>query len=237
MNDLFESANTIKDELYRQLSRIGKCLSSDKRLEILTLLSQGPKTVEKLAAITGMHFANVSRHLQILLEAKLVTFTKNKTHAIYSLADPAVVDLLTSLWRLSEKQLADIAKLKDGFMNELDDVQTLSMEEVYDKINTQSILLLDLRPKEEFEIGHIPGAISVPMEELDSFMRELQKDAEIVAYCRGPLCVYSAIAAHKLKDEGFNAYRMDEGLNEWQQHFNNAKVPEASSSDKPPRRQ
>ncbi|MCA0757255.1 metalloregulator ArsR/SmtB family transcription factor [Paenibacillus sp. N4] len=219
MNDMYESANTIKDELYKQIARIGKCLSSDKRLEILTLLSQGSKSVEKLTNITGMNFANVSRHLQILLEAKLVKFTKSKTHVIYSLADPAIVDLLTSLWQISEKQLPDIAKLKNEFMNELDEVQTLSLEEVIEKLDTQSILLLDVRPKEEYDIGHIPGAISVPMEELESFMRELPNNMEIIAYCRGPLCVYSAIAAQKLQDKGFKAYRMDEGINEWQHHF------------------
>ena len=214
-----DSANLLKDELYRQLSRIGKCLSSDKRLEILTLLSQGSKTVDKLATSSGMNFANVSRHLQILLEAKLVKFTKRGTHVIYSLASPDIVDLLTSLWRISEKQLPDIAKLKDDFMNNLDSIQTLTMDQVMEKLSTESILLLDLRPKEEFEIGHIRGAISVPMEELELFIRELPQDAEIIAYCRGPLCAYSAIAVQKLQAEGYRAYRMDEGVIEWQEHF------------------
>lgn len=218
-DNMLDSANILKEDLYRQLSRVGKCLSSDKRLEILTLLSQGPKTVEKLTAASGMNFANVSRHLQVLLDAKLVKFTKKGTHVIYALADPAVVDLLTSLWRISEKQLPDIAKLKDDFLHNLDNIQTLTMDEVMEKLNTASIFLLDLRPKEEFEISHIEGAISVPMEDLDSLMDQLPKDAEIIAYCRGPLCVYSAIAAKKLQAGGFRAYRMDEGLNEWQAHF------------------
>ncbi len=216
---ILDSANCLKEELYRQLSRIGKCLSSDKRLEILTLLSQGSKTVERLASSSGMNFANVSRHLQVLLDAKLVKFTKKGTHVIYSLADPAIVDFLTSLWRISEKQLPDIARIKHDFMNDLDNIRTLTMDEVMEKLNNESILLLDLRPKEEFQIGHIEGAISVPMEDLEHFMRELPQDAEIIAYCRGPLCVYSAIAAQKLQTEGFRAYRMDEGLIEWQEHF------------------
>jgi len=216
---MLDSANALKEDLYRQLSRIGKCLSSDKRLEILTLLSQGSKTVEKLTSSTGMNFANVSRHLQVLLDAKLVRFTKKGTHVIYSLADPAIVDLLTSLWRISNKQLPDIGKLKDDFMDNLDNIQTLTMDQVMEKLNTESILLLDVRPKEEFEISHIDGAISVPIEELEYFMREFPQETEIVAYCRGPLCVYSAIAAQKLQAEGFSAYRMDEGVNEWQEHF------------------
>jgi len=220
MNDtMLDSANALKEDLYRQLSRIGKCLSSDKRLEILTLLSQGSKTVEKLTSSTGMNFANVSRHLQVLLDAKLVRFTKKGTHVIYSLADPAIVDLLTSLWRISNKQLPDIGKLKDDFMDNLDNIQTLTMDQVMEKLNTESILLLDVRPKEEFEISHIEGAISVPIEELEYFMLEFPQETEIVAYCRGPLCVYSAIAAQKLQAEGFSAYRMDEGVNEWQEHF------------------
>jgi len=220
MNDnMLDSANGLKEELYRQLSRIGKCLSSDKRLEILSLLSQGSKTVEKLTTSSGMNFANVSRHLQVLLDAKLVKFTKKGTHVIYSLADPAIVDLLASLWRISEKQLPDIARLKSDFLHDLDNIQTLTMDEVREKLNTESIFLLDVRPKEEFEISHIEGAISVPMEELEYYMQQIPQHAEIIAYCRGPLCVYSAIAAKKLKAEGFKAYRMDEGIHEWQEHF------------------
>lgn len=219
MEEKLNSAKHLKDELYKQLARIGKCLSSDKRLEILTLLSQGSKTVEKLASSTDMTIANVSRHLQILLDAKLVKFVKVKTYAIYSLADPAIIDFLSSLWRISEKQLPDIGKLKEDFVNHLDDIQTLTMDEVMTKINNESILLLDLRPAEEYDAGHIVGAISVPMEELDSYMRDIPNHAEVIAYCRGPLCVYSAIAAEKLKSQGITAYRMDAGVNEWEEHF------------------
>ncbi|THF75328.1 ArsR/SmtB family transcription factor [Cohnella fermenti] len=219
MEDVLGSAKSLKEDLYKQFARIGKSVSSDKRLELLMLLSQGPKTVEKLASCTAMTVANVSRHLQILLEAKLVKFVKNKTYAIYSLADPAVVDFLSSLWRISEKQLPDIGKLKDDFLNDLDGIQTLTMDEVMTKVNNESILLLDVRPREEYDAGHIVGAISVPMEELDSFMRDRPDVAEVIAYCRGPLCVYSAIAAEKLQANGITAYRMDAGVNEWEEHF------------------
>ncbi|TYA10406.1 metalloregulator ArsR/SmtB family transcription factor [Paenibacillus faecis] len=219
MEGSLASAKILKEELYKQLARIGKCLSSDKRLEILNVLSQSPKTVEKLAVCTGMNMANVSRHLQILLDAKLVKFTKKGTYAIYSLADPEVIDFMSSLWRISEKQLPDIAKLKDDFLNNLDGIQTLSIDEVMEKVNNESIVLVDLRPKEEFEMGHISGAISMPMEELDTLMSELPKDAEVIAYCQGPLCVYSALAVQKLKQKGYKAYRMDEGINEWQGHI------------------
>lgn len=221
MEDKLDTAKVLKEELYRQLARIGKSLSSDKRLEILNVLAQSPKTVEKLAQFTGMNIANVSRHLQILLDAKLVKFTKKGTYAIYSVADPEVIDFMSSLWRISEKQLPDISKLKDDFINNLDGIQTLNMDEVMEKANNESIILVDLRSKEEFETGHIPGAISMPMNKLDTMMLELPKNAEVIAYCQGPVCAYSALAVEKLQQEGFKAYRLDAGINEWQSHFMN----------------
>ncbi|PNQ80705.1 MULTISPECIES: metalloregulator ArsR/SmtB family transcription factor [Paenibacillus] len=219
MEDMLNSAKIFKEDLYKQLARIGKCLSSDKRLEILNVLSNGSRTVEKIATCTDMNIANVSRHLQVLLDAKLVKFTKKGVYVIYSLADPEIIEFLSSLWRISEKQLPDISRMKDDFLNNLDNVQTLTMDEVREKINNDSIILVDLRPKEEYDMDHIAGAISVPMEELDALIREIPKNTEIIAYCRGPLCVYSALATQKLQSEGFTAFRMEEGLNEWQEHF------------------
>lgn len=219
MEELLNSAKLFKEDLYKQLARIGKCLSSDKRLEILNLLSNGSRTVEKIAASTDMNVANVSRHLQVLLDAKLVKFTKKGTFVIYSLADPEIINFMSSLWRISEKQIPDISRMKDDFINNLDDIQTLTMDEVRERIKNDSIILVDLRPKEEYEMDHIAGAISMPMEELEVFIRDIPKNTEIIAYCRGPLCVYSALAAQKLQSEGFTAYRMEEGLNEWQEHF------------------
>ncbi|MGQ3478222.1 MULTISPECIES: ArsR/SmtB family transcription factor [Paenibacillus] len=219
MEDMLNSAKIFKEDLYKQLARIGKCLSSDKRLEILNVLSNGSRTVEKIATCTDMNIANVSRHLQVLLDAKLVKFTKKGVYVIYSLADPEIIEFLSYLWRISEKQLPDISRMKDDFLNNLDDVQTLTMDEVREKINNDSIILVDLRPKEEYDMDHIAGAISMPMEELDALIREIPKNTEIIAYCRGPLCVYSALATQKLRSEGFTAFRMEEGLNEWQEHF------------------
>ncbi|QUL53476.1 ArsR family transcriptional regulator [Paenibacillus tritici] len=219
MEEELNSAKIFKEDLYKQLARIGKCLSSDKRLEILNVLSNGSRTVEKIATCTDMNVANVSRHLQVLLDAKLVKFSKKGTYVIYSLADPEIIEFLSSLWRISEKQLPDISRLKDDFLNNLDDVHTLTMDEVREKLNNDSIILVDLRPKEEYEMDHIAGAISIPMEELEIFIRDIPKNTEIIAYCRGPLCVYSALATQKLQSEGFTAFRMEEGLNEWQEHF------------------
>lgn len=205
------SARTFKDELFRQYARIGKCLSSDKRLEILSLLSQGPKSVERLAQQSEMSVANVSRHLQILLEARLVTFQKQGTYVIYSLSSPEVADFLLALWRVSESQLADITRIKEDFLQHADDMETLTLDEVLEKLEAGTIILLDVRPVGEYEAGHIPGAISVPFDKIDAYIQQLAPDLEIAAYCRGPYCVYSTEVVKKLKEKGFTAYRLAEG--------------------------
>lgn len=220
MEDLISSAQDYKNELFRQLSRIGKSLSSDKRLEILNLLSESPKTVETLAKNTGMSVANVSRHLQVLNDSKLVTFTKKGTYAFYSLADPEVAEFLYSLWRIGESRLSDIAQMEDEFYGEMEGLYTLTMDEVYEKLEKEKVILLDLRPSEEYQAGHIDGAVSVPMEQLDSYLQGLPKDKEVIAYCRGKYCAYSAIAAKKMKSEGYTAYHMAENVYEWQKYLN-----------------
>ncbi|KKI90357.1 ArsR family transcriptional regulator [Bacillus sp. SA1-12] len=219
MEELISSAKDYKDELYKQLARIGKCLSSDKRLEILNLLAQGPKTVEKLTQDTGMNLANVSRHLQVLNDSRLVKFTKKGTYAIYSLADPSVVELLFSLWHIGENQLSDITRIKEDFLGGMEGLYTLTMDQVYEKLNSGDVVLLDLRPAEEYNAGHIEGAVSVPMEKLDLYLQQLQRDKEVVAYCRGQFCAFSAIAAQKMKEQGFMAYRMAESIHEWQKYL------------------
>lgn len=205
------SARKFKDELYQQYARIGKCLSSDKRLEILSLLSQGPKSVEKLAQLSEMSVANVSRHLQILLDARLVKFSKQGTYVIYTLSAPEIADFLLSLWRVCESQLADISRIKEDFLQHFDDVQTLSLDEVMDKLETGTIILLDVRPPGEFEEGHLAGAISVPIDEIDAYIQNLPPDIEVAAYCRGPFCVYSSDVVKKLQNRGIKAYRLEEG--------------------------
>ncbi|RPK31395.1 ArsR/SmtB family transcription factor [Paenibacillus xylanexedens] len=207
-----------KDDLYRQFSRIGKCLSSDKRLELMDLLSQGPKTVEKLAEATGMSMANVSRHLQVLHDANLVRFNKKGTYVIYTLASPEVEGFLNSLWRISEIQLADITRIKNDFMCQFGELDTLSMNEVMKKMEEGSIILLDVRPSEEFEAGHIPGAMSVPMEQMQHFVQTLPKGTPIAAYCRGPYCVLAVEAVKMLQKEGYTAFHMEEGVYEWQEY-------------------
>lgn len=210
-----------KDDIYKQFSRIGKSLSSEKRLELLNLLSQGPKSVEKLAQSTDMPIANVSHHLQVLSEARLVKSRKKGTYVFYELADPSVITFLLALWEVGEKQLTDIKRLKQEFMNGTEGYHTLTLEEVMAKQNGGEIVLLDVRPTEEYDSGHIPGALSIPIDELAAHLNNLPADREIVAYCRGPYCVYAAQAVSELRNKGFSAYRMEEGVHEWKQHIGN----------------
>nr|WP_136606953.1 metalloregulator ArsR/SmtB family transcription factor [Paenibacillus dokdonensis] len=205
-----------KEQLFLQYARIGKCLSSERRLEILSLLSNGPKAVETLAHQTGMSVANVSRHLQILLDANLVRFTKKGTYVIYCLANPVVAEFLSSLWKVSEHQLSDIPRLKQDIEQHYNRVQTISKKDVMDRMEKGELVVLDIRPKEEYETAHIEGALSVPMEELDNYLEELPRDTEIAAYCRGPYCVYTTQAVEQMHKKGFKAYRIAESVREWQ---------------------
>ncbi|EHU3551957.1 ArsR family transcriptional regulator [Listeria monocytogenes] len=218
MEELMSSAQEYKNQLYNQLSKVGKSLSSDKRLELLNLLGQSPKTVERLAIDSNMTVANVSRHLQVLKDAKLVKYTKNKNHIIYSLIDDSVKNFLFLLEKFGEKHISDIEKIRKDFIDNLDDIYTLSMDEVRSKISNNEAILLDLRDKDEFDYEHIENAISVPMEDLDFYLQDLSKNKEIIAYCRGKFCAFSAIATKTLNENGFKAYNMDEGLYEWNQN-------------------
>jgi rhodanese-related sulfurtransferase/predicted transcriptional regulator len=206
-----------KDRLYQEFARIGKSLSSPKRLELLDLLAQGPKAVELLASQTGMSMANVSQHLQILHEARLVRFTKRGTYVIYELVDEAVADFMLSLHRLSERQLVEIKQIKTEVLEHHAPMEPISMEELKRRMEKGEVLLLDVRPRDEYEANHIPGAISVPFEELEQHLAALPTRKDIVAYCRGPYCLQSAQAAELLKREGYNAFHLVESVLEWRQ--------------------
>jgi rhodanese-related sulfurtransferase/DNA-binding transcriptional ArsR family regulator len=208
-------AQSYKEQLFLQYARIGKCLSSERRLEMLSLLSNGPKAVETIAFQTGMSVANVSRHLQVLLDANLVRFTKQGTYVIYSLANLEVAEFLMSLWKVSEKQLSDVSRLKQDIFQHYKNVRTLSKKEILDRMKEGRILVLDIRPREEYETEHIDGALSVPMEELDDYLQNVPQETEIAAYCRGPYCVYTAQAVEHMQKKGFKAYRIEEGVQEW----------------------
>lgn len=213
-----------KDQLYQEFARIGKCLSSPKRLELMDLLAQGPKAVEQLAKITGMSVANVSQHLQTLHESRLVRSHKRGNFVIYDIAEPSVAEFMVSLHRLSEKQLVEIQKLKSEILHHGVSMEPIAMEELLVRMDRGEVVLLDVRPEDEYAMGHIPGAISIPMKELEKHLASLPSDKEIVAYCRGPYCLMSAQAVEILKSKGIKATRLEEGVYEWKRYMEDSKM-------------
>ena len=205
----------LTDLLYEEFARIGKSLSSPKRLEILDLLSQGPKSVEELSKATTMSVANVSQHLRTLYNSKMVTSHKEGNFVIYELMDEGIADFLETLHMLSEKQYMEVQQIKQEFINADHDVDRISLEELNERMDNGEILLLDVRPRSEYESSHIPGAISIPVEELEEQYSTLPTDQEIVAYCRGTYCLMASRAVELLKEQGIDAYRLQEGVQDW----------------------
>jgi DNA-binding transcriptional ArsR family regulator len=202
--------------LYQEFARIGKSLSSPKRLEILDILSQGPKSVDALAKSTDMSVANVSQHLKTLFNARLVKFSKEGNFVIYELADEVIAKFLTTLHALSEKQLIQVQQIKEEFFNEHLGIEGVTLADLVTRMEKGEVLLLDVRPKEEFEQAHIPGAVSMPIEELEDQLATLPTHVDIVAYCRGPYCLMSAEAVKMLTAKGIKAFRLEEGVLDWQ---------------------
>jgi rhodanese-related sulfurtransferase/biotin operon repressor len=209
---------TWKDDLYQEFARIGKCLSSPRRLELLDLLAQAPKSVYQLADCTGMSVANVSQHLQTMHEARLVRFNKKRNYVFYELAEPSVANFMVSLHQLCEKQLVEIHRLKAEMLQHYDNMEPVSLEALMQRTESGEVLLIDVRPKEEYDVDHIPGAISIPIDELEQHLSSLPANKDIVAYCRGPYCLMSAQAVEILKSRGIKAYRLEEGVHEWHHH-------------------
>ncbi|MGE7766877.1 ArsR/SmtB family transcription factor [Peribacillus sp. NPDC096540] len=204
-----------KDLVYGQFSRISKALSSPRRFELLDYLSQCPKTVENLSKETKMSVANTSKHLQALLEAKLVKYSKDKNYVYYSLSDDKIVEVLYSIKNLAEMQFTDITHWKKVYIGRGETIRTVRLTEVLDEINDGEAVLIDVRPENEYENEHISGAISMPIQNLEGHLSSLPKDKKIIAYCRGPYCLFATQAVETLNSLGYEAYRMEEGVNEW----------------------
>ena len=203
-----------KNRLYAQFARIGKTLGSPHRLELLELLGQGERTVDSLASEIGASIANVSQHLQALRQAALVESRKQGQFVYYRLADPAISDLCRALRTVSERRLAELDRLvRDHFGDRSGD--PVSMPELLKRARSAEVVILDTRPANEYEAGHIAGAISVPVADLRRRLKDLPKTKEYVAYCRGPYCVYADQAVELLKAKGRRARRLLEGFPEW----------------------
>lgn len=204
-----------KDAVYEQFARIGKAVSAPKRLELLDLLCQGPRTVEALAEQAALSVANASQHLQILRAARLVDAEKKGLYVEYRLADEQVCRFFRDLRSLAETRLAEVDQVTRAYMTERGAMEAVKGDELLRRVRDGEVTVLDVRPVEEFRAGHIPGALSVPLSDLKKRLAELPKRREVVAYCRGPYCVMAIEAVEILRKKGFRAHRMDQGVVDW----------------------
>src|SRR4051812_6045921 len=180
-----------KAELYGQLARVGKALASPHRIEILDLLAQSPRTVESLADEIGLSMGNASAHLQALREARLVEGRKDGLHVHYSLADDAVSDLLQAMRGVAERRLAEMDRLVKTYLGGRESLESIDFDELAARVRAGGVVVVDVRPRSEYEAGHIVGAISIPHDEIARRLAELPRGKEVVAYCRGPYCVFA----------------------------------------------
>ena len=203
-----------KKRIYPEFARIAQAMASDKRLELLDLLAQAPRHVEALAEETGMSVANVSQHLQVLRAAHLVDADRAGNRVVYCLCGPDVLKLWLSLRGVAERRLPEIGQIVAAFAVE-GAGEPISRKQFAEDVAANRAVILDVRPAIEYEEGHIPGAISIPPEELSGRLEELPRDRTIVAYCRGPYCLFADEAVALLREQGFEAYRLEGGWPEW----------------------
>lgn len=204
-----------KDRLYAEFARIGKAVANSHRLELLEVLAQGERTVESLAAETGLSVANTSRHLQQLRQAQLVLTRREGLFIHYRLGGPEVVALMVALRRTAEQHLAEVDRVVADFFGERDGFEPVTHDELSRRMNSGEVVLLDVRPEQEYLAGHIAGARSMPVADLGLRIDELPRDREYVAYCRGPYCVYADDAVTILRANGRTANRLSDGYSEW----------------------
>jgi rhodanese-related sulfurtransferase len=209
------SSRQFKDAIYEQFSRIGKAVSSPKRLEMLDLLCQGEKTVETLSTETGLTLANTSQHLQTLKAARLVDAEKEGLYVKYRLADETVCEFFRAMRVLAENRLAEVDMIKRRFLEGREGMEPVNRDDLLKRVIEGGVTVLDVRPVDEYRTGHIPGALSVPLGHLKELLSKLPKDQEIVAYCRGPYCVLAVQAVEMLRAKGFNAVRLEESVQDW----------------------
>jgi rhodanese-related sulfurtransferase/DNA-binding transcriptional ArsR family regulator len=205
----------LKDAVFEHLARIGAAFSSPKRIEIVDLLAQGERHVEAIAGQTGLSVANTSRHLQVLKGAHLVASRKEGLQVFYRIADPMVLTGYRALRELSEARDAEVARLVGDYFASADGLEPVGSQELLARARRRDVVVLDVRPPEEYAAGHIAGALSVPLAELERRLAELPRGKRVVAYCRGPYCVLAAEAVRLLRKRGHKALRLKDGFPEW----------------------
>ena len=208
-------SKTIKSDLFEQFARVGKALSSGKRLQMLEYLAQGERSVDALARMTGLSVANTSQHLQQLRQAGLASARKEGLYVFYRLTGDSIVRLLAALRVVGEEHLAEVDKLIKLYFQSKDSLEPVPAKELLQRAKTGVVTVLDVRPPEEYAAGHIRGAINVPLAELTRRLHEIPSDKEIVAYCRGPYCLLAFDAVTQLRKKGRKARRLEDGFPEW----------------------
>jgi ArsR family transcriptional regulator len=201
--------------MFEHLAAVARALGSAHRLELLELLAQTERSVDELGRLSGLTLANASQHLQQLRRFGLVEAHRDGKRVIYRLADSEVVVLLGALSRVTQRNVGAVEKLLNSYFRERDSLEPVSRKELLRRMRDGLVTLIDTRPQEEFTAGHLPGAISLPLSELKRRLRELPRDKEIIAYCRGPHCVLSYEAVAELRKRGFKAFRLENGYPDW----------------------
>lgn len=209
------SSSHFKQDLFTQFARVGKALSNANRLELLEFIAQGERSVDQLAKVAGLTVANTSQHLQQLRQAGLVSCRKDGLKVFYSLSGDDVIELLGTLRHVAERHIADVEKLVDTYLTVKDELEPVPREALLERVQDGLVTVLDVRPPEEYEAGHVPGAVNVPLSELEHYLGQLNPEQEIVAYCRGPHCVLAFDAVVALRERGLRARRLEDGYPEW----------------------
>lgn len=204
-----------KDQMYEQFSRVVRAMANPHRLELIDLLAQGERTVEDLAHQTALSIANASQHLQTLRAAQLVEVRREGLYAYYRLGDENVFRVWQAIRDLGESRLAEIDRIVRTFLSNREDLEAVSASELLARLQTNGVVVLDVRPKDEYRAGHIPGARSVPVSELEPALADIPRDHEVIAYCRGPYCVFADEAVELLTARGYKAKRLHGGLPDW----------------------
>ncbi|MDE3114975.1 MAG: ArsR family transcriptional regulator [Pseudomonadota bacterium] len=204
-----------KAALFAEFAAVAKALGHPQRLEILEMLAQGERSVDALAERMGLPIANISQHLRLMRQAGLLTSRRAGKHIYYTLSDPSVLALTGALQRVAERNLAQVREVLGGYFRERDAMEPVSRRELSRRLEDGTVIVLDVRPADEFAAGHLPGAVNIPLKALGRRLRDIPKGREIVAYCRGPYCVLAFEAVSLLRKHGRAARRLEDGYPEW----------------------
>jgi rhodanese-related sulfurtransferase/predicted transcriptional regulator len=207
------SSESPKRKLFAEFAAVARAVGHEHRLELLEHLGQGERSVESLAERLGLSVANASQHLQHLRRAGLVASRRDGKYVLYRVADDAVVDLLSGLRRVAERSVAEVDRLLSGYFR--DSLEPVGRTDLLDRMRDGLVTVLDVRPEDEFALGHLPGAVNIPLADLERRLADLPPDQELIAYCRGPYCVLSFEAVAKLRRRGYRARRLEDGYPEW----------------------